>query len=361
MDMGTTRKRDKGLWLSLLLLICSVCAMAEPDEFVCKKDFNYSYRVNNNYVLDLDNNYGKIVISHWDKDEVEIQINIITKARSEKTAQGLLDCIDAKVAENKSSIIGKTEIGKNNFSNYHLEINYFVNAPTWMNLKLKQRFGNIKLPQEKNDGSCQFIVKYGKMDAGDFSQPLSIEASFSNIQIGNVGTANIKLEYCSDSSIKEVGKLTLSDSFSTLAIGKVGKLKMNSSYGKLTIKQADEIDGKINFGHLNVKNLANSFLCSSQSYSDVNLEEVNADFETIRTKASFCKLSIGLPKSVSCKIKAYNFRYGNCKIDKGFEFTQDEVDNENNKARMTTLNKGGKGLIEFDGGNYGSLSVNTVD
>ena len=83
--------------------------MAEPDEFVCKKDFNYSYRVNNNYVLDLDNNYGKIVISHWDKDEVEIQINIITKARSEKTAQGLLDCIDAKVAENKSSIIGKTE------------------------------------------------------------------------------------------------------------------------------------------------------------------------------------------------------------------------------------------------------------
>ena len=117
MDMETTRKRDKGLWLSLLLLICSVCAMAEPDEFVCKKDFNYSYRVNNNYVLDLDNNYGKIVISHWDKDEVEIQINIITKAQSEKTAQGLLDCIDAKVAENKSSIIGKTEIGKNNFSN----------------------------------------------------------------------------------------------------------------------------------------------------------------------------------------------------------------------------------------------------
>lgn len=362
--MKTTEKRDNRLWLSLFLLICSVCAMAEPEEFVCKKNYNYSYPVKKNYTLDLNNSFGKTIISHWNKEEVEIKVDVITKARSEKMAQTKLNSIEVKVEQAENTIKGKTKIGSdskgNNFSG-SMEINYYVNVPTWMNLKLYQEFGNIQLPQQDNNGSCKLVVKYGRIDAGDFSQPLSIKADFGDIQIGNAGNATINLRYCGGSSIESANNLTVSDAFSELTIGKANKMELNSSYGNLTIEQANDMEGKIRFGHLKVKNLTNSFICHSQSYSDVILENVNAQFETIRSNASFCKLCIGLPKHVSCKIKAYNLKYGRCDIDEKFKFTKDLKDSDNTDDRTIILNDGEKRMIDFDGGNYGSLRVEATD
>lgn len=66
--------------LMLLVLFCSVSGWAAKQESIKKKEINKSFNVGKNDILQVDNRYGNITVTHWSKSEVSIRVVIEAKA-----------------------------------------------------------------------------------------------------------------------------------------------------------------------------------------------------------------------------------------------------------------------------------------
>ena len=51
--------------LMLLVLFCSVSGWAAKQESIKKKEINKSFNVGKNDILQVDNRYGNITVTHW--------------------------------------------------------------------------------------------------------------------------------------------------------------------------------------------------------------------------------------------------------------------------------------------------------
>ena len=65
--------------LMLLVLFCSVSGWAAKQESIKKKEINKSFNVGKNDILQVDNRYGNITVTHWSKSEVSIRVVIERK------------------------------------------------------------------------------------------------------------------------------------------------------------------------------------------------------------------------------------------------------------------------------------------
>ena len=65
--------------LMLLVLFCSVSGWAAKQESIKKKEINKSFNVGKNDILQVDNRYGNITVTHWSKSEVSICFNMMLR------------------------------------------------------------------------------------------------------------------------------------------------------------------------------------------------------------------------------------------------------------------------------------------
>ena len=70
--------------LMLLVLFCSVSGWAAKQESIKKKEINKSFNVGKNDILQVDNRYGNITVTHWSKSEVSIRVVIERKPATRK-------------------------------------------------------------------------------------------------------------------------------------------------------------------------------------------------------------------------------------------------------------------------------------
>ena len=204
--MRTIQHNNTWSLLLLLLFVCTNFAWAEPQEAVRKKEFNQSYAARPGNQLAIENKYGNITITHWQKDEIAIRVVVEAKARSEAQAQQMLERIDITIKKSGNVVLGATEIHSSS-NNGSFSVNYYVSMPTWIDLDLHQKYGNILLPKENNKGKCLLEVKYGNIEGGTFTQPLEVEAKYSNVKLGTLTSANLTLGYSGKTIIEKAEEL----------------------------------------------------------------------------------------------------------------------------------------------------------
>ena len=104
--MNTKQLKSRSLLLLAVLLIASTAISwgAKP-ESIKKKEISKSFDVSLSDLLMTDNRYGNTTITHWNKNEVAIRVEIEAKAESADAAQA---CIDRVNIELKKS--GKTGV-----------------------------------------------------------------------------------------------------------------------------------------------------------------------------------------------------------------------------------------------------------
>ena len=163
--------------LMLLVLFCSVSGWAAKQESIKKKEINKSFNVGKNDILQVDNRYGNITVTHWSKSEVSIRVVIEAKARNDEKAQAIIDRVNIRMEKMGNTVSAVTSLRSQNGnggSNESFTINYYVNMPSELTCDLTQKYGNIIMP-ENNKGKCDLHVKYGNLNGGNFTGPLSIE------------------------------------------------------------------------------------------------------------------------------------------------------------------------------------------
>ena len=176
----------KALWTVALLWLCGTIALATPGgkplEAVKTKTVNKTFRVSNDSELAIENRYGEITITHWNRNEVAIKVEIESRAANDQTAQANLDRISIEIQQIGNKISAETQFAKSqpqNHQNVSYQIRYFVQMPAQLKAELSQKYGNINLPAKDNH-EMEIEVKYGNLKAGDFVGKLALEAKYSN-------------------------------------------------------------------------------------------------------------------------------------------------------------------------------------
>ena len=129
--MNTKQLKSRSLLLLAVLLIASTAISwgAKP-ESIKKKEISKSFDVSLSDLLMTDNRYGNTTITHWNKNEVAIRVEIEAKAESADAAQACIDRVNIELKKSGNTVSAITSLKQqnwgNNNSNIRFTINYFI-------------------------------------------------------------------------------------------------------------------------------------------------------------------------------------------------------------------------------------------
>jgi hypothetical protein len=270
-----------------------------------RKTFDKTYKVNKSDVLNIDNKFGNVHVNTWNRNEIQVKVDIISRANSEQAAQEMLNKINVGDSRSGNTISVKTEMGSVNSKGGHqsFEINYTINMPEDNQLVVKNSFGNVYLPDMK--GKVDLHVRYGAFKAGNLSNASnSIKASFCN---------------SSSNTISSLNKGNVDLAYSTLNLGNTNGVNGSSKFSDFKIGNLSEgLDMDLKYGTFRVDNVRKNFKTISvnggftpiqlhfenDSAFDFNVNVQFADFKVDRNLVKFTTLEKGHTSA------AYKGRFG---------------------------------------------------
>ncbi|SIT91231.1 hypothetical protein [Pontibacter indicus] len=274
----------------------SNCQEAEAYTFSSekRKTFDKTYKVGKTDVLNIDNKFGSVHVNTWNRSEIQVKVDIISRANSDQQAQEMLNKISVADSRSGNTISVKTEMGSMNSKSGHqsFEINYTINMPSENNLVVKNSFGNVYLPDMK--GKVDLNVRYGAFKAGNL-------ANANN---------NIKASFCNSSSN---------------TIGFLNKGNVELAYSTLNLGNTNGVNGSSKFSDFKIGNLTEA-LQMDVKYGTFRVDNVKKNFKSINVNGGFTPIQLHFENDT-----AFDF-------DVNVQFADFKVDRE--LVKFTTLEKG---------------------
>ena len=234
------------------------------------KSFSKSFSVDNSDKINLNNQYGSIVIKTWDKKEVKVDIDIKAYSNSDSDAQKLIDGVSIDATKTGDVVSIKTNFadrGSNNFmgrvvrngvtKRRELKISYVIYMPAVNPLTVMQQYGNVNMD--------------------DFSGPTSLKVQYGSLTAGNLSNTNnyINVQY-GKCTIQDLNAAVVKHSYNgPVTIGSVGTLELSAEYVAVnvnTIRKSADI--KVEYGGgLTVGNIGGNLLLNTE-YAKVDINSV---------------------------------------------------------------------------------------
>ena len=275
----------KSLFNVALLAICllsSTISFAQEDGDKEKK--KYEHQKQNDIsktdpatgnTLHIENSFGAVKVSTWDKNEIKVDIHIETTSPDAAHAEDVFNRISVDNRQEGKNIYFKTKISdqKNNCNNCKnsMEINYEIHIPSSNALEINNSFGKIEIPDYK--GSASLSSKFGSLTTGDLANVEKVNVEFgkaviksmnnidavfkfSKVEVGSLGgSSKVHMEFCTKSRIglsSSLSSLDVVESYSTLNLRPADNLSasfdVSTSFGTLidhsnaNIKRTDTPD-----------------------------------------------------------------------------------------------------------------------
>lgn len=218
--------------IRLLSLAAAVLVLSAPlktlaangDEDIRKQRLiNKHYPVTADDKLEIENSFGNVVVSTWDKQEITVDIEISARANSEERAQAIMNNIDVKDWKEGHTIGFKTKVGEihnnNNGNRGHNDnergfyIDYVIHMPASNRLEIENSFGKTEIPEFK--GLVSLTSKFGSLNTGKLDNVDQIDVEFGRAYIGAVTNGKVVFKFNKESRIGKVdGTVKISSEFS---------------------------------------------------------------------------------------------------------------------------------------------------
>ncbi|MGK0411886.1 MAG: hypothetical protein ACJA1B_000070 [Polaribacter sp.] len=288
--------------ITLLFLLFPLITSANTDEKKHEKSktIKKEYTVNKDATVALDNKYGNLNITTWDKNRVEIEVTITVKGDDLDSVEDKLESIDVTFENSASWVSAKTNFGKEKKSwsfwgtnkNINYQINYRVKIPKTNSVDLDNDYGNIYLGDlsGKADINCDYgKISLGELSADDNSINLDY-CSSSNIVFMHSG--NVNLDY-SKITIEKAGTLKVNMDYSTLKIETVENINFNGDYGSIAIDEATHVDGNSDYLSMSFGTILKNFTVDTD-YGAIAIKRLAKDFETVDINSEYTGIRIGV-------------------------------------------------------------------
>lgn len=208
---------------AVLVLSAPVMALAAGDQDVRRqKLINKSYDVTADDRLSIDNQFGNVVVSTWDKQQITVDIEISARASTDERAQDIINRIDVKDSHDGHDIRFKTDVAEihngndkhhNSDNDRSFYIDYVIHMPASNPLSIENSFGKTEVPAFK--GLISLTSKFGSLNTGKLDNVDQIDVEFGKAYISAINNGKIVFKFNKESRIGKVeGNVKISSEFS---------------------------------------------------------------------------------------------------------------------------------------------------
>jgi hypothetical protein len=324
-------------FILLALALAPILAMAKDgDNIEKRRTISKSYNVGPDDRLSIENSFGNVVITTWDKNEIQVEVEIGVNAPSEEKAQQMMDLINVKDNQGGHDISFKTDIGhmsgKDNWNKNEgarkFYVDYKVIMPAKNPLRIENSFGKINVPNF--DGSASLTSKFGEMTTGKLPNATLVHVEFGKAEIGQLNNADVILKFNGNSQVAGISGNSKVDvqfcSHVDITVDNaVSTLSLFQSYSTVNLKVSDNLSAQFdvhtNFGSFNNK-------------TEFNIDE-DSDDESSGPK--FDRNYTGKAGNGNAKIKIKS-SFGSVRLantsDKSVDKEGDDDEKDNDKTKV---------------------------
>jgi hypothetical protein len=264
------KRRTKQLSTIAAILILSAPLITLAQDVKRQKLINKSYDVSGNDRLSIDNSFGNVVVSTWDRSQITVDIEIVAKAGSDEKAQDIMNKIDVRDSRDGHEIRFKTKVDEvhndrgnkgrhddeNNSRSFYID--YIVHMPAANPLSIENSFGKTEVPAIK--GLVSLTSKFGSLTTGKLDNVDQIDVEFGKAWIESINNGKISFKFNKESRIGKVeGNVKISSEFSQNVQFHVGdniqELSVFESYSGVRIVVDKDLSAEFavhtSFGHFN--------------------------------------------------------------------------------------------------------------
>jgi hypothetical protein len=186
---------------SLIILACllSMPALLHADDHLrtAQKTVTRKFIITKNGQLNINNQYGDVVIQNWKLKSASVQVKITGQSAKLQRANALIRYVKIKTRNISGTISLETIIDTlsqqiNPSSGEQCRISYLVFVPAGLKLSVTNRFGNIHV--KSFNGDLAVDEKFGDLKIEHTSGPLSINVEQGNADIDRLRSGLLKFK-----------------------------------------------------------------------------------------------------------------------------------------------------------------------
>lgn len=297
--------RELIAFATILMLTTATTFAQVSDSDVITKEFE----VDKGTIVDLGNKYGDVTIETWEKNLVQVEINYevseknreklrkkMSEINFELTQSGHYVVINTIIGDSKNMLVGelmklKESIGVGEST---VEINMHVKLPDNLDLRIKNKFGNVYIDDYKGDLTLD--LSNGKLKAHDLTGYVSLKLNFGDAIIKSIDTGNLEVYY-SDMNISSSRKLRINSKTSDITITEIEELFVNSSRDDYRIRMIADFETQSSWTDFSI----NEFKQKSDikmNYGDLTIENIQKSMENIMIDAKSTRISLYFDKDL---------------------------------------------------------------
>lgn len=311
------------LALLTALMLLAASAFAEKTELT--KHFKHEFKAPPVTKLNLENKFGHINVETWDKKTIRVEVTVKVKNKNERKAQLILNAINIEFSEAENVASALTRFDEaifkthrkifNSLNDGELNINYKVQMPKDVDLKLYNKYGDVFI--DRFSAHLNTVVQYGNikinsLTRGD-SKPLnSITLKYGKAYIGYVNWLKMQLRYGSLKADR-CQAIILYSKYSKVKIGSISSLVFESKYDTYKIENVSKLIGKSGYTDINITKVFQLFKLKAK-YGGVNIKYISQKAKVITFNGSYCGFKAGVDKALSYKLNT-NVTYGNIDVE----------------------------------------------
>ncbi|MDG1529156.1 MAG: hypothetical protein P8I51_00575 [Polaribacter sp.] len=313
--------------IALILFLIPLVSFASTDpkpKQEKSKTIKKEYSVDRDATVDIDNKYGNINITTWNKNRVEITVVIAVKGNNSSTVEKRLNGIDVDFNATSDRVSAKTRFsnsssswfswGKSKSASY--KVHYTIKMPASNNVDLDNDYGNILIDQI--NGKADINCDYGKLIIGDLNNSdNNINIDYCNgSSISFMKSGSINADY-SKLTVDKTDKVKINSDYSTINIGTVNTVNYNADYGSITVDDVNSITGNSDYASIRLGTVSKN-LNLKADYGSIKIKELANGFDKAEISSEYAGITIGTKASNNFSF-IMNLQYA------GFRHNEDNV------------------------------------
>lgn len=324
----------------LLILALLTGTTVSAQDHKSKMNLSREFPTTRETTLEIENKYGKIQVDSWDEDRIVVDVEIQVTESSASKLKKLKEDISIDFSGTKNYIIVKSKFESESGrlaselksvshtlsgSNKHVEINYSVKVPPYLEVVLVNKFGDIFM--DDHQGDVDISLSNGALKSNRLEGKSNISLHFANGMIEALGSATLEMSY-SDLTINEASQLDLQSKSSKLKADSINVLKVNSRRDKFFFTQVEYLYGESNFTEIWVYDFVRE--CDLDlKYGKLTIENVLPSFSKIDLKSEYADLTLMFARECSYTYNILYHKKANLQLaDKSVSSTESTVGND---------------------------------
>ncbi|HOU01922.1 MAG TPA: DUF4097 family beta strand repeat-containing protein [Bacteroidales bacterium] len=336
-------------WLSAatIILICLFSfEILSGQSFEEKKKYSKTFPVKREMTLELNNKYGNIHISSWQKDSVYVVAEVEATSSSLKRLHNMFDGVDVDISGTDYLVRVKTEFSQDindlvetikgltdKLIPYEsrIRINYKINAPEYIDMRITDKYGDVYI--ENCRGQFTLNLANGSFKANEIDHSKSLQLTFCDATINSLAEGDIESSF-SELTIGESRDLDISSVSSRLDLKKAGNIYVESRRDKFYVGSVNSITGNSYFTDFRIDNLGQELNLETR-YGNLSAEKIESSFKGININSNYTDIDLTFGRSLSYNL---DIRHTNSNVtvpEKNSDLDKRKIDENRNEAAIS--------------------------